>query len=251
MNARRIAIALTAVLLVSVLLDVLLFVQARQYYVRLNTAPLDPLGLSSYPAGPDPQSPTSGQPRVVFFGDSRAYDWPAPPALAGFEFVNRGIGNQTTAQVLGRFQAHVAPLHPHVVILQVGVNDLKIIPLIPDQRASVVANCKANIEMIVDQSVASGATVILTTIIPLGRVPLTRRLFWSDDVAWVIEDVNTFLLTLEGTNVIVLDTAAVLADERGVVRAEFSRDLLHLEDAGYQALNEQLVKVLVSLKRQM
>jgi len=106
MNARRIAIALTAVLFVSILLDVLLFVQARQYYVRLNTAPLDPLGLSSYPAGPDPQSPTAGQLRVVFFGDSRAYDWPAPPALVGFEFVNRGIGNQTTAQVHSCFSGN-------------------------------------------------------------------------------------------------------------------------------------------------
>jgi len=65
---------------------------------------------------------------VVFFGDSRAYDWPAPSGLEGLEFVNRGIGNQTTAQVLGRFEAHIAPLHPQVVVLQVGINDLKLIP---------------------------------------------------------------------------------------------------------------------------
>ncbi len=112
MKARRVVIALTAILLLSVALNLLLFVAARKYYLQRNAASLDPLGLSFYPAGSDPQPPTAAQLRVVFFGDSRAYDWPAPSGLEGFEFVNRGIGNQTTAQVLSRFDAHVAPLPP-------------------------------------------------------------------------------------------------------------------------------------------
>jgi lysophospholipase L1-like esterase len=250
MKTRRVVIALTAILLLSVALNLLLFVAARRYYLQVNAAPLDPLGLSFYPAGSDPQPPTTTQLRVVFFGDSRAFDWPAPSDLEGFDFVNRGIGNQTTAQVLGRFDAHVALLHPRIVVLQMGINDLKIIPLFPDQKVSIVANCKANIVKIVEQSVASDATVILTTVIPLGRVPLARRLFWSDDVAWAIEDVNAFLRTLEGRNVIILDTSTVLADEGGVVRQEFSRDLLHLQDAGYEALNKQLEVILGTLGSQ-
>jgi len=60
MKARRIVIALTAALLLSVALNLLLFVAARQYYLQRNAAPLDPLGLSFYPAGSDPQPPTGG-----------------------------------------------------------------------------------------------------------------------------------------------------------------------------------------------
>jgi lysophospholipase L1-like esterase len=48
----------------------------------------------------------------------------------GFSFVNRGINTQTSAQVLGRFDKHVVPLHPNIVIVQVGINDLKTIPAI-------------------------------------------------------------------------------------------------------------------------
>ncbi len=77
MNARRGVIVLTTVLLLSVALNLLLFVAARRYYLQGSAAPLDPLGLSFYPAGSNPQPPTTAQLRVVFFGDSRAYDWPA------------------------------------------------------------------------------------------------------------------------------------------------------------------------------
>ncbi len=60
-------------------------------------------------------------------------------AFEGIEaFVNRGIGNQTTAQVLGHFHAHVAPLHPQTIILQVGINDLKTIPLFPEQAETII-----------------------------------------------------------------------------------------------------------------
>ena len=251
MNARRMVIVLTSILLLSVALNLLFFAAARRYYLQGSAAPLDPLGLSFYPAGSDPHPPTTAQWRVVFLGDSRVYDWPAPSGLEGLEFINRGIGNQTTAQVLGRFEAHVAPLHPQVIVLQVGINDLKMIPLFPDQKASLVANCKANIVKIVEQAVASDATVILTTIIPLGRVPLERRLFWSDDVARAIEDVNAFLHALERESIIILDTSAVLVDESGVVRQEYSRDMLHLQETGYEALNEQLVMVLEALGSQI
>jgi len=251
MKARRVVIALTAILLLSVALNLLLFVVARHYHLQLSTAPLDPLGLSFYPVASDLPPPAAAQLRVVFFGDSRAYDWPAPSGLEGFEFVNRGIGNQTTAQVLGRFDAHVAPLHPQIIVLQVGINDLKTIPLLPGQKASLVANCKANIVKLVERAVASDAAVVLTTVIPLGRVPLARSLFWSDDVAWAIEDLNAFLRTLEGRDVVILDTSAVLAGETGVVRQEFSRDLLHLQGAGYKALNKQLAVILETLESQI
>lgn len=54
------------------------------------------------------------------------------------------------------------------------------------------------------------------------------------------------MVCVEG--IIVFDSAAVLANERGVVRREYSRDLLHLGDAGYEALNEELERILLSLE---
>jgi lysophospholipase L1-like esterase len=161
-----------------------------------------------------------------------------------FEFYNRGIGNQTSAQVVARFQEHVTPLQPDLIIIQVGVNDLKTIPIFPERREEIVANCKANIEQLVNQSLELDAIVVLTTIFPLGEVPLERRLFWSEDVAVAIDEVNEFISSLKQEEVLVLNTGMVLADEEGEVRKAYSRDLLHLTETGYEALNEELVIVL-------
>jgi hypothetical protein len=163
-------------LVVSLVFNALLFLQARHYYLQLNKTNLDPLGLSVFSADSLPQDvPAASTATVVFFGDSRAEMWPAPAKLKGFSFVNRGINTQTSAQVLGRFDKHVVPLHPNIVIVQVGINDLKTIPLFPERKAAIITNCKANIQQIVARSVNSGATVILTTIFPIGPVPLTRQ----------------------------------------------------------------------------
>jgi len=250
MDHGRIVIALLSfALLISVATNLLLFDRGRQYYLQLNATRLDPLGLSYYATEID-QQPTAipFQKRVVFFGDSRAADWVVPTSLNQFQFINRGVGAQTSAQALERINDHIEPLQPQVVIVQVGINDLKTIPIFPNQKESIIASCQANIKQIVYECVELDAIVILTTIFPPGRVPLERRLFWSDDVAEAVKEVNDFIYSLEGKNIIVFDATAVLTDESGIVQQEYSRDLLHLTDAGYDALNEELVHVLATLE---
>jgi lysophospholipase L1-like esterase len=246
---RLLVILLLIALLISVALNVVLFSKGKAYYKQLNALMLDPLGLSYYPVNTEQllgsQPPRS---RVVFLGDSRAQDWLFPLDVESFEFYNRGIGNQTSVQVLARFEEHVAPLDPDVVVIQVGVNDLKMIPLFPERREEIVANCRANIEHLVHRSLELDAVIVLTTIFPLGDVPLERRLFWSEDVAVAIEEVNAYIFSLEQEGVAVLDSGAILADEEGQMQEAHSQDLLHLNEAGYNALNVELVSILRALK---
>jgi lysophospholipase L1-like esterase len=246
MKKNVVLVILAILLLGSVALNVIFFRYGQHYYRLLNAAKLDPIGLEWYGSSDMPYD--TEQRRVVFFGDSRAYSWPATPELETYQFVNRGIGNETSAQALERFDAHVAPLNPDIVIVQVGINDLKTIPLFPEQKSSITTNCKTNIAAIVTKASDLGAHVIVTTIFPLGRVPLERRLFWSSDVAKSIDEVNAYLLTLAGENIVILDTSAVLADERGVVQKAYSQDLLHLTPSGYAALNEKLLPILRNLQ---
>lgn len=249
MNSHRpliIVIALLAIALaVSLTGNYLLFKQGEQYYHQLNLTRLDPLGLGAYP----PQvSEKSEKLRVVFFGDSRAYQWPAPAGLERFEFINRGIGSQTSTQIVERFDDHVLPLQPDIVLLQMGINDLKTIPLFPELKSWIMATCKENIEWTVRETQEQGVAVILTTIFPLGQLPVERRLFWSDDVDGAISEVNEFIVSLEGDRVIIFDTGQVLAGENGLVRDEYSRDFLHLNERGYEALNGALVNMLEELE---
>jgi lysophospholipase L1-like esterase len=214
-----------------------LFHRADRYYRALNAVRLDPLGLNA-DFGPLP-SPEPDRMRVVFLGDSRAQDWPAPD-LPGYTFLNRGIGSQTSAQVALRFDAHIRPLQPDVVVVQVCVNDLKTIPLFPQQADAIVDDCLRHLETILTGARDLGVQVILTTVFPVGEVPLERRLVWSDAVTHAIQRVNERIRTLAAADVTVLDAYALLADARGLLRADLALDELHLNAAGYAVLNREL-----------
>lgn len=231
-------------LVVSLTFNALLFLQARSYYLQLNATNLDPLGLSAFSADSQPNNiPAASTTTVVFFGDSRAEMWPIPRQLKGFSFINRGINTQTSVQVLGRFDEHVLPLHPKIILIQVGINDLKTIPLFPHRKEAIISNCKSNIQQLVASSVKSGATVILTTIFPIGPVPLSRQLFWSPDIAQAVLEVNAYLSSLKAKNILILDAYSLLA-EKDQVKSKYVRDTLHLNERGYKVLNQELTKIL-------
>jgi lysophospholipase L1-like esterase len=147
---------------------------------------------------------------------------------------------------LGRFDQHVLPLHPKIIIVQVGINELKTIPLFPHRKDAIISNCKANIQQIVARSVNSGATVILTTIFPIGPVPLTRQLFWSPAIAQAVLEVNAYISSLKANNILILDAYSLLV-EKGQVKSNYVRDTLHLNERGYKVLNQELTKILSTL----
>ncbi|MEB3292591.1 MAG: GDSL-type esterase/lipase family protein [Synechococcales bacterium] len=245
-SGRMLNVLLFLLLIAAIALNIELFNQAKKYYLELNQTRLDPQGLSDYPTDPRPIAPA--QSRVIFFGDSRAAAW-TDPDVQGYEFINRGIGSQTTAQIIQRFSAHVRPLKPQVVVLQLGINDIKTIALFPDRKAEILANCRSNIEKIIKQSNALGATVILTTIFPVGEVPLQRKPFWSNEIAEAVKEMNQFLASLANDRVIIFDAFPILIDQKGLLRSDYRSDELHLNDRAYEVLNQELVKSLVKLKR--
>ena len=234
---------LLAALLASLAANIYLARQADGYYHDLHAARLDPLGLSAYAA--ERAQPLAGVgPVVVFYGDSRAAQWPVPEGFTGAQFVNRGVPNQTTAQVLARYAVDVAPLAPRIVVLQAGINDLKTLPLFPEQAATISADCLANLQALVARATAEGAHVILTTLFPTGPVPLLRRPYWSPAIAAAVQQVNVALAGLAGPQVTVLDAFTVLADSDGNLQADYALDTLHLTPAGYTALNAALTPLL-------
>ena len=75
---------------------------------------------------PTPNSvrPQPGENRVVFFGDSITDIWKLADSFPGKPYVNRGIGGQTTPQMLVRFRQDVIDLQPKVVVILAGTNDI-------------------------------------------------------------------------------------------------------------------------------
>src|SRR5881392_1668232 len=68
--------------------------------------------------------PTAGENRVVFFGDSITDIWHLDESFPGKPYVNRGIGGQTTSQMLVRFRQDVIDLQPKVIVILAGTNDI-------------------------------------------------------------------------------------------------------------------------------
>jgi lysophospholipase L1-like esterase len=66
------------------------------------------------------------RPRVVFIGDSifEIWMWRRAGFFTGNDYLNRGIGAQTSPQLLARFRQDVIELHPKAVVLCVGINDI-------------------------------------------------------------------------------------------------------------------------------
>ena len=69
-------------------------------------------------------SPAHGENRIVFFGDSITESWKGADFFPGRNYVNRGISGQTTTQMLVRFPQDVIELHPAVVTILAGTNDI-------------------------------------------------------------------------------------------------------------------------------
>ena len=70
--------------------------------------------------------PLSGEKRIVFMGNSITEGWSSisPDFFLGKPYVNRGIGGQTTPQMLLRFRADVINLKPAIVVILAGTNDI-------------------------------------------------------------------------------------------------------------------------------
>ncbi|HBL10998.1 MAG TPA: GDSL family lipase [Cyanobacteria bacterium UBA11162] len=249
-------ILISVLFLVSASLNLFLIQQLREYYLFINAVSLDPLNFQRYPnyeeASLEQNLLETNKTRVVIFGDSRSQAW-RNPELNNFEFINRGISGETSSQAFLRFDYHVSYLKPQVIVVQVGGNDLRMLPLPPKERKDIVENCKANIRKIAEKSQDLGSTVILTTIFPLGKrnLPLKDRFRWPNlsDIDKDIEDVNSYIRSLENKDVIIFDAYAVL-EENGKTKNAYTKDLLHINSAGYEALNRELVEILQKIEKQ-
>lgn len=235
---------LLALLLLSLVFNVFFIKHSRHFFRLFSLTRLDPLGLNQIDTAHDADLAAQPGDVVVFVGDSRAAAWPAPEALPGFVFVNRGINGHTAVQTSQRYNLHVAPLQPDVVIIQVGGNDLISIAVLAANQEEIIQICQENIKNLVEQSQQSGATVILSTIMP-SRAPIgIDRLYWSKAAETAVTTVNQYIRSLESENVIILDAYALLAEADGQLAIPYAADDIHINEAGYERLNQEVVQLL-------
>ena len=180
-----------------------------------------------------------GERRVVFFGDSITDNW-SQPGSAGFfpgrPYVNRGIGSQSTSQMLVRFRRDVVALAPAVVVILAGTNDVS-----GNSGPTPPAVTARNLATMTELARLAGIRVVLATLLPVrdglpggdGK-PVMRT---AERPLARIAALNRWIVTFARENgLVLLDYHAALADETGQLRAGMSRDGVHPGQAGYAVM---------------
>lgn len=167
--------------------------------------------------------------RVVFLGDSITDGWGRRPNTGEFfpgrPYVNRGISGQTTPQMLVRFEQDVVRLHPAVVVIQAGTNDVAG-NTGPETPETIEDNYRAMCAI----ARSSGIRVVLASVLPAARFP------WRPAVQPVgkIRELNAWLRRFaQESGAVYLDYYAALADAQGGMREGLSSDGVHPVAAGY------------------
>ncbi|MGA8940420.1 MAG: GDSL-type esterase/lipase family protein, partial [Acidobacteriaceae bacterium] len=116
----------------------------------------------------DAALPASEPGRVVFYGDSITDAWVQNGGkfFPGKPYVNRGISGQTTPQMLVRFRQDVVDLHPEVVVILAGTNDVA-----GNTGPSTQGMIEDNFKGMVEIARANGIRVILASTTPAARYP--------------------------------------------------------------------------------
>ncbi len=134
-------------------------------FVVLYLAAIGVCGCSMATAAADHfQKAIPAPPSVVFIGDSITAIWGSGQQGSQFthhpNWIDKGISGQNSTQVSARFQSDVVDLHPEIVHILVGTNDVY-----PGWTQQLSA---ANVDAMVRMAQANGIHIILATIPPWG-----------------------------------------------------------------------------------
>ena len=182
-------------------------------------------------------APSSGESRVVFMGDSITDNW-QQPRFGGFfpgkPYVDRGIGGQTTPQMLVRFRPDVIDLKPRAVVILAGTNDIA-----GNTGPMSDEDVERNIESMAELAKAHNIKVVLSSITPTSAYHAAPNTAPQSTLRPLsrIRAINDWMKSYAASHKhVYLDYFPAMIDGTGVMKAEFTGDDLHPNAAGYAAM---------------
>lgn len=187
--------------------------------------------------------PANANVKVVLMGNSITDGWPKKGARlfeAHPEIVGRGISGQTSSQFLLRFRNDVLALHPEIVVINYGTNDIA-------QNSGPYSEdfTFGNVLSMVDIARANGIKVVLASTLPAEgfrwRPEVTDAM---DKIRSLNERVKAYADSQQIPYVDYFD--ALVNDEGTAMDARYASDTpgVHPNEAGYQVMEAVLMEVL-------
>lgn len=173
--------------------------------------------------------PAKDEKRVVFMGNSITEGWIRTcPEFFSKSYINRGIGGQTTPQMLLRFRQDVIELQPKVVVILAGTNDIA-----GNTGPSTLEMIENNLASMADLAKANGINVILCSVLPAYNYPWRKAI----EPAEKIVELNQWIEQYAHKNKITyVDYYSSLVDSRKGMKAKYTVDGVHPNKAGYEIM---------------
>ena len=177
-------------------------------------------------------APALGEKRVVFLGDSITDAWRLAEYFPGKPYVNRGISGQTTAQMLVRFRQDVIDLHPKVVVVLAGTNDIA-----GNTGPIRIEDIEANFTSLAELAKASRIAVVFSSVLPVHNYTPESQEYFAQRPPEKIVELNRWLKAYcAAQGCIYLDYFSAMVDEGGLLCKELAKDGLHPTPAGYKLM---------------
>ena len=176
--------------------------------------------------------PDENEKRIVFMGDSITEEWGNlyPEFFSGKNYINRGIGGQTTPQMLIRFKPDAIDLKPDAIVILAGTNDIA-----GNTGPSTVRMITDNIFSMAELAIAYDIIVVLASILPVYQYS------WADDVLdppSMIDSVNSKIKEyVENQGLVYLDYYSSMVDDRKGLKLDYTGDGVHPNEAGYKIMS--------------
>jgi len=177
-------------------------------------------------------APKIGENRVVFFGDSITDIWKLDESFPGRPYVNRGIGGQTTPQMLVRFRQDVIDLQPKVVVILAGTNDIA-----GNTGPMRNEDIEANFASFAELAKVHGIKVIYSSLLPVHNYTERSKDFFAQRPQSRILALNEWLKDYcAKNNLIYLDYFSAMVDDKGMMKKDLADDGLHPNAAGFKVM---------------
>jgi lysophospholipase L1-like esterase len=176
--------------------------------------------------------PAPGENRVVFMGDSITDIWKIQDYFPGKPYINRGIGGQTTPQMLVRFRQDVIDLQPKAVVILAGTNDIA-----GNTGPMRLEDIEANYASMAELAGVHGIRVIFSSVTPVHDYTERSKAFFAERPMAKILALNRWLVSYcAAHHLIYLDYFSHMVDDKGMLQKDLSEDGLHPNAAGFKVM---------------
>jgi lysophospholipase L1-like esterase len=229
------------ILLILFLFSIIMSNNAQDIYIQGGGTLTDWAHLKKYEQNNSELKKINEPDRVVFMGNSITEGWSFldKDFFINNPFVNRGIGGQTTPQMLIRFKPDVVNLNPKAVVILAGINDIA-----GNTGPITIENIAENIISMAEIAKANEIKVFICSTLPAIDFP------WSPGMepGPKVVKLNSILKNYcDSNNIPYVDYFSAMSDKKGGLKVpEYTTadDLVHPNLAGYKVMEKIILKAL-------